>query len=172
MLALPEISYWACKLWNYWKWGGHLCRAQWETGTFLLLECWEQYQSPLVIQLFPGSPERHKRNFRGNTKKQMGLEVGKKCTGYSFRSTGSLKGSESSHWTMRSSSSLHRPLQACGLYECGRVRSWRCIGLDCIGFYIKHREESMRIKSWFASTSGLHSEDMLPCGFLWMFQVY
>lgn len=49
-------------------------------------------------------------------------------TGYSCRSTGSLKGSESSHWKMRSSSSLQRPLHAWGSYEGGRVRSWRCLG--------------------------------------------
>ena len=36
------------------------------------------------------------------------------CTGYSCRSTGSLKGSESSHWKSRSSSSLQRPLHAWG----------------------------------------------------------
>lgn len=33
-------------------------------------------------------------------------------------------------------------------------------------------EENVMFRSWFAFTSGLYSGVMLPCGFLWMFQVY
>lgn len=40
-------------------------------------------------------------------------------TGYSSRSTGCRKGSESSHWNMRSSSSPQRPLQAWGSPDAG-----------------------------------------------------
>lgn len=135
----PATSYWACKLWSCWKWGGHLCRAQTVMGTFHLSACWEQSQSPSVTLLFANSPEKGKleKMSKKNTARIMhfisviwyrwrwGFCL---VTGYSWRSTGSLKGSESSHWKMRSSSSLQRPLHAWGSYEWGRFRSWRCMG--------------------------------------------
>lgn len=78
----PETSYWACKLWNCWKWAGHLCRAQWETGTFPLLACWERCQSPLATRLFAGSPGRSRgklghfnyKRFEQNKEQRRGRE--------------------------------------------------------------------------------------------------
>lgn len=35
-----------------------------------------------------------------------------------------------------------------------------------------YMQEGKMLKRWFALTTGLCSGGMLPCGFLWMFQVY